>query len=60
MAILTRYSCPVSVVNCATLVPVYDIIHVIQYIALENFYSIINSICRFLGITAECVILHTA
>ena len=29
-------------------------------VALENFYSIFYSICRFLGIIAERVILHTA
>ena len=29
-------------------------------ISLEKFYSILNSICRFLGIIAERVILHTA
>ena len=29
-------------------------------LALENFYSIFNSICRFLGMIAERVILHTA
>ena len=29
-------------------------------VTLENFYSIFYSICRFLGIIAERVILHTA
>ena len=28
-------------------------------LTLENFYSIFYSICRFLGIIAERVILHT-
>ena len=29
-------------------------------LTVENFYSIFYSICRFLGIIAERVILHTA
>ena len=33
---------------------------IIATLSLENFYSIFYSICRFLGIIAERVILHTA